>query len=458
MQRIYMEFLNEWLISPNRKPLVIRGARQVGKTWLVHHFAEFHKKRLVEINFEQKPHLFKLFASNEPAQILLELEGVAPAIDPHSSILFLDEIQVAPELIAKLRWFAEDMPELPVIAAGSLLEFVLGKAPISMPVGRINYMHLEPLSFEEFLVAHKETGLVAFLKRYNWGMTIPEIFHQRLMNFFKEYICIGGMPRAVHSWVNERSLKEISRIQGELIATYRDDFFKYRGRLQTERLDNVLETVPKLLGQKFVYSRVDEDANVSSIKKALDLLCQARVCHKVFATAANGLPLGAEAADKYIKVILLDVGLCSASLGLSFDQLQNLDELDLINKGGIAEQVVGQLLRTIAPAYVEPRLYYWQRIEKGASAEVDYVIAYRATALPIEVKAGSTGGLKSLHMFMDLRKLTRAVRINSDLPHVTDVDVKDSAQEKIKYRLFSIPFYLIGELTRLLGDSDIPKS
>jgi predicted AAA+ superfamily ATPase len=452
MKRIALSFLNSWLKNPDRKPLVIRGTRQVGKTWLVRQLAHEHNLNLIELNFEKRTGLPSLFTSNEPKDILIKISSLLSSkpIDPSNSLLFFDEIQAYPELLAKLRWFAEDMPDLPVIAAGSLLEFVLDDHTFSMPVGRINYMYLEPLSFEEFLLANNQTGLVNYMKSYKLSASIPAAIHEKLMELFKEFIIIGGMPAAVHSWTTKQSLHDVHSIHNDLLTSYRDDFSRYGGRMNKDILDDVMQAIPKKLGEKFVYSKVNPSVQGVTIKKALELLSKARVCTKVKGTIANGVPLGAEIQDKYLKVILVDVGLCSTSLGLSLDQLSAITEVDLINSGGIAEQVTGQLLRTLNPFYIEPALYYWQR-ESGGSAEIDYVIQHQSYIIPIEVKAGSTGGLKSLHVFMALKKLSVAVRINSDLPSKTPVSVKDHEGKLVQYELLSLPFYLLGELHRLLS-------
>jgi uncharacterized protein len=400
-----------------------------------------------------------LFISNDPHQILLNLSAVFnESIDPNNCLLFLDEIQAAPELLAKLRWFAEDLSELPVIAAGSLLEFVLEKHSFSMPVGRIRYMHLEPCSFEEFLQASDKHLLMDYLISFQWGIEIPQAIHEQLMTHFKEYIVIGGMPAAINSWLNKRSLREVNQVHHDLMATYRDDVAKYKGRLATDRLEEVMVTVPRRIGEKFVYSKVNSSIQSSTIKQALDLLCKARICHRVIGCAANGVPLSAEIQDKYLKVIFLDVGLCSAALGLSLDQFFLTQEIGLINKGGIAEQVVGQILRTISPPYIEPTLYYWHRDEKGSAAEVDYVIQHGHRVIPLEVKAGSTGSLKSLHLFMGLKHFPLAARVNSDIPSKMDIHVKDHRGNAISYTLLSVPFYLLGQLHRLLnGFSKSPR-
>lgn len=452
MYRKALDYLSDWLSLTDRKPLVIRGARQVGKTWLVRHFAKISSKTLIEINFEKKPSHALFFDSNEPEQILLHLSGVVGhAIDIENSLLFLDEIQSAPEILSKLRWFAEDCPRLPVIAAGSLLEFLLHKHSFSMPVGRISYLHLEPLSFEEFLLASDKKILHDYLQQFNFSNAIPLPTHEQFLSLFKEYIFVGGMPAAIASWISKRSLTEVSRKQHELITTYRDDFSRYRGRITLDRLDETFNAVPNWLGKKFILARVNESAQPASIKSSLELLNRARVCHRVSGCSANGVPLAAEKKEKYFKEIFVDVGLCSAALCLNFTKINSENELVLVNAGGIAEQVTGQLLRTINPFYIEPVLYYWVREEQGSNAEIDYIIQHGNKVIPVEVKAGSTGSLKSLHLFMELKKYQQAVRINSDLPTKTDVSVKNHVGKTVEYSLISIPFYLLSQITRLLN-------
>ena len=375
---------------------------------------------------------------------------VGEKLDPEKHLLFLDEIQSAPQLLAKLRWFAEDLPSLPVITAGSLLEFVLQEHTFSMPVGRINYMHLETLTFEEFLLAKNQQVLYEYLSNYTVNFEIPYSIHEQLMGLFKEYILVGGLPGVVANWVTEHSLELVNQIQQDLLATYRNDFAKYKGRIEITQLDEVFIAIPKMLGKKFVFSQINKQMQSSAIKKMLRLLELARVSHKISWSAANGVPLAAEVKEKYFKEIFLDVGLSIGILGLNLHQINTASKFNLINNGGIAEQVVGQLLRTINPFYVEPRLYCWSREESGASAEIDYIIQYGSKIIPIEVKSVSSGSLKSLHLFMKLKNLTTAVRINSDLPTKIDLAVNFHNEDPIKYQLLSIPFYLIGRIYQLL--------
>lgn len=435
--------------------MVIRGARQVGKTWLVRDLAHSQQLHLLELNFERDPGLQSLFQSNDPREVLQNLQAtIGRAISPRDALLFLDEIQAAPHLLAKLRWFAEEMPELAVIAAGSLLDFALEQHSFSMPVGRVHYMYLEPLSFEEFLEATNRRSLKEYVRSYTWDRQIPAPIHSQLIQGVREYLIIGGMPEAVSLWLATGSFDRVSQVHSDLLATYRDDFAKYRGRLSIDRLEEVMTAVPRQLGRKFVYSKVNRDIGSTPLKQALELLIKARVCHRISATAANGLPLGAEANEKFSKMIMLDSGLCSASFGLSLHQLQSVDDLTMINSGGMAEQLVGQLLRTISPPYIPAALYYWLRTEPNAAAEVDYIVQHENQIVPVEVKAGASGKLKSLHEFVRQKEVKRAVRIYSAPPRKEEIRVLGLEGEFVEYTLISLPFYLIGQMHRLIATSN----
>lgn len=435
----YLE--KNWINQSDRKPLVIRGARQVGKTWLVREFTKNTNRDLIEINFERDPQIKSLFETNDPKIIVQNLEVYyGKHINLKSSLLFLDEIQDTPEILAKLRWFYEELPELPIIATGSLLEFILQDHAFSMPVGRISYLHLEPLSFEEFLMALGEEKSVEYLKNLEPPFTIPIALRHKLQDRLTNYLQIGGMPAVVQAYINQGASNAIS-VQEDLITTYRDDFFKYKGRIEIQKLNTLLKAIPSQFGQKFVYSKADPTIQSSTAKQVLSLLNKARLTHTVQHSAGNHVPLAAEVKDKSFKQIFLDVGLANRSLG-SFS-------VHPIT-GGIAEQLIGQMLRCLFPFYIEPTLYYWNREGKGASAEIDYLIEHNGYVIPIEVKAGSTGTLKSLHHFMHEKKLSIAVRINNDLPSITHIATKLSNGKAVSYTLLSIPFYLTGQIHRLL--------
>lgn len=451
MQRYLLEHMKSWLNSSTRKAMVLRGARQVGKTWLVRALAKETGRQLIELNFERQRHLAIHFESNDPQTILLNLQSALNQfINPETAILFLDEIQAAPELLEKLRWFYELMPQLAVIATGSLLEFVLEKHSFSMPVGRINYFFVEPMGFEEFLLAKNEIYMLEAIKNFSFQNSFNEALHNKANQLVKEFMMVGGMPESVSTWVETGSLELLSAAHNNLIHTYQDDFAKYAGKLSTHYLEDVFRAIPVMLGKKFVYTKVNSDAKQASIKQAMNLLSKSRLCHPVQSVYANGIPLGADLNPKLFKLILIDVGLASTLLGLGLHQFQAIDDILLINQGALAEQVTGQLIRLLAPYYVEPELYYWSRESKSSSAEVDYIIQDNQRLIPIEVKAGSEGKMRSLHQFIHEKPWKTAVRFYSGQATRSKIKVKTTQGDLIHYELISLPLYLISRFYHLV--------
>ncbi len=444
------EFEN-WLKNNNRKPMVLRGARQVGKTWLVRDFAKRQKLRLVELNFERLPGLADLFSENDPAEILRNIEAqLEIMIKPDSSLLFLDEIQAAPQLFSQLRWFKEEIPTLPVIAAGSLMDFALNKYQYSMPVGRITYFHLEQLSFFEFVLATGNEALYKKMSSFSLESRMPESLHKKCLDLYHDYCLVGGMPEVVQEWVSSNNLKSCIKIQQDLLATYRDNFHKYGGKTDAGMLNKILLSLAEQLGNKFIYSRVDPAKKLVQIKKALSLLSQAKICTKVLHTTGNGLPLGAQSNEKYFKALMLDIGLISVQLGLSSIKPAESKNIIFSNKGGVAEQFVGQQLRTCQTSLESPQLFYWQRTG-GRLGEIDYVIQHGNHVVPIEVKSGSAGSMKSLHQFMAEKRLNFAVRFNINQPSVENIRVKTTLGKPVSYRLLSLPLYLTERLDDLVS-------
>lgn len=442
MKRVLSDFLQEWLINPGRKPLVVRGTRQVGKTWLVRNLAKSSGRTLVELNFEKQPGLAENFSSNEPARILSELRAdLGREIDPAHVILFLDEIQAAPALLASLRWFYEEMPELPVIAAGSLLDFTLKEPDFSMPVGRVMYCHVEPLTFFEFLAASGHDTLREALRSAAVEGTLSPRLHSRSLELFSEYCLTGGLPEVVAAWTAHRNDTQRLQIQQDLIAAYRDDFNKYRRHVSADLLRRVLQMVPKQMGGNFVYNQVDANSSHRNLKLALEMLLLARVCHRIEHTSANGLPLGAEGNTRLFKVLMFDIGISAVQLGLSRVDFRNLDEVVWAAKGRMAEQFVGQHLRRLFAPWEEPRLYYWQRTG-GRQGEIDFVQQHGPHIVPIEVKAGSAGSMKSLHAFMQSKRLPFAVRLDTNPPSLQDLDLHTTTGQRTRYRLLSLPLYM----------------
>ncbi len=442
MKRYASKFLDQWLIDPSRKPLILRGARQVGKTWLVRDLAQRHGRKIVELNMERRPELADHFRSNNAQRAVSDLAAeLGTVITPDTSLLFIDEVQATPKLLAFLRWFYEDLPGIPVVTAGSLLDFALRNHEFSIPVGRVSYCHLEPVSFYEFLDTSGNDGLKSALDAAAESLELSPRLHQRALELFSEYCLVGGLPEVISDWITTHDDERRLQLQRDLIATYRDDFNKYRGRIPVDLLRHVMDAIPRQLGGRFVYSHVDVEARHRDSKQALELLQLARVCHRVEHTAANGLPLGAETNPRTFKAILVDVGLASVQLGLSRLDLRDLNDVVWANKGGLAEQFVGQHLRCLSRVFEEPRLFYWQRTE-GRQGEIDYVIQHGNHIVPIEVKAGNAGAMKSLHAFMHSKQLPLALRLDTNPPSIQELAVKTTTAEPVKYRLLSLPLYM----------------
>ncbi|OAD22118.1 ATPase [Candidatus Thiomargarita nelsonii] len=450
MYRQQLSYLSQWVKNKHRKPIVIRGARQVGKSTLVRLLSEQCHFDLIALNFERNPELSELFKSNDPKKItqLISLH-TGKTIRPGHTLLFLDEIQAAATAIVALRYFYEELPALHILAAGSLLEFTLSQAAFSMPVGRIEYLHLGPMTFEEFLIAVDEKPLAEFIKNYQLNEELPKPIHDKLMALVKIYFITGGMPESIKAYLEDQTFLSSEKVKQSILSTYRDDFGKYASPTKHDLIRQVFNKIPTMIGNKFKYSHINRDIKPVNIATALNQLCLARVAWKVHHTAANGVPLGAEQNDRFFKVLFLDIGLISTHLGLNYLNLMEVEELDLVNNGGLAEQFVGQHLLYSEQAYEEPNLYYWVREKKSASAELDYVINLGQQIIPIEVKAGKTGQMKSLHLFLKEKQRSLGVRFNSAPPSQTEVSTKLSNGSPVDFRFISLPLYLVGQVRRL---------
>ena len=452
IHRYEVDLLLNWLNKKNRKPLIIRGARQVGKSTLVRQLARLSQRFCFELNLERSPEHADFFKSKDP-KIILNLLGVYfnQPIDPKSAILFLDEIQATPEVIETLRYFYEEYPELPVVAAGSLLEFALREPEFSVPVGRIEYFYLGPLSFEDFLSSQGETTLLEWIQSVTLMDTIPAPLHQRCLERIKEFWLIGGMPEVVAHYAENHNFLEIDNIKQSILQSYQEDFHKYGRIKQIPLLRQAFKSIPSLIGQKIKYTQVDPMAKSAQVREALDYLNLAKIIHLIYHSHANGLPLGAQIDLKVFKAIFLDIGLLSSALGLSHLSIIQAPDWAWINRGSLAEQFIGQTLFQLIPPYQQPELYYWVREKAQSSAELDYVWQYENQILPIEVKAGKTGSLKSLHYFVQEKEWSTGVRFNIDFPSLLKENVKTPNHPQFSYRLLSLPFYLAGQLNRFLG-------
>lgn len=436
---------------------MIRGARQVGKSTLVRNFASKMGILLQEINLERFLELEPIFKSLNTTQIQKELSAhLKSSLPSPHSLLFLDEIQATPSAIPALRYLHEDFPDLPIIAAGSLLEFVLSEHTFSMPVGRIEYLHLYPMSFQEFLLGQGDTFLIERIRNYHVGDFFAQTLHQELVRRQREYLFVGGMPEAVAIFLEQKNILALTRIQETILETYQDDFSKYGKKIDPLQLKLVFQRIPALMGQKIKYVHISREEKAKEVKKSITLLMQARVITPVFNSSCSGVPLFACADLETYKLFFLDVGLANRVLKTDWTEVNAMEPRRLINEGSLAEQFVGQHLLVQGHSVQSPRLTYWLREGRANNAEVDYVMAYGGgSIIPIEVKAGKSGALKSLHQFMLEHKSPLAVRFDLGLPQRSIVESKVNTScgvESVSYPLLSLPLYMVEELPRLLYD------
>lgn len=458
MNRKQLIELQKWIGKSHRKPLVIRGARQVGKSTLIDLFAQHQQMPLAQINLERHFDLSRAFDSKDPRTILNVLEAL-PGVAAVSgdSLLFLDEIQAVPASIATLRYFYEDMPELAVVCAGSLLEYALRDHQFSMPVGRVEYLHMGPMTFTEFLEALGETRLLATIVEFTLDTEINPVVHRRLMELLRHYFFVGGMPEAVSVFAATRSLQDVSDVHNSIIQTYREDFPKYIGSRSLSRVQHVFNFAARNVGKKVKYSQYSNDDTSATIKTDIELLCLARVLSKVIHSHCSGLPLQADMQAKIYKLIFLDIGLMNAICGLNWNSIARVPDSALVNEGAMAEQFVGQHLLELLADTPNRELNYWLREGRSNNAELDYVIAVNGRIVPIEVKAGATGSLKSLHQFVGEKLATEAsplaVRFDSNLPGRQTVRTRIKKGDRgrdIEYQLLSLPLYLVERLPALV--------
>ena len=395
MKRSITNRLFAWKESDNRKPLIIRGARQTGKSWIINEFGQsyFHGN-IHTINFEKRPDIHRIFKQNiDITKIISDLEVVTNSrILAGRDLLFFDEIQECPEAILSLRYFYEELPDLHVIAAGSLLEFSLQNIPF--PVGRVKIMNMYPMTFYEFLDATGKTILLE--KISNHTEEITPTMHLTLNKALKDYFTVGGMPECVKTFAETGKLKEIFDIQTDLLATFRQDFAKYAGRADKSCLDAVLINGSNMTGHQIKYSALAEGFSSTTIKNAFNLLETAKIFRRIKASSPSGIPLETLALNKKFKSAFLDIGLMSCINGISDHITLSAKNLTGLFKGMAAEQFVAQEL--IATGH---NPYYWAGDSKTSTAEVDFLMEQDSTIVPIEVKSGSGGRLRSLHMILD---------------------------------------------------------
>jgi hypothetical protein len=368
----------------------------------------------VEINFERLEGARALFERDlAPDRLIAALSLLAKtSIVPGETLLFFDEVQEAPRAILALRYFYEEIPELHVVAAGSLLEFAIEK--VGVPVGRISMFYMYPLSFLEYLVAIGHGLIAKEILQHMPGVSMEETIHLKILDLVGEYLSIGGMPEAVARWTQSKDPTAALNVLQQIAATYRQDFEKYARKSQVKYLEQMFRQMPYLVGKDFSYSEIHGDYRKRELAPALELLERANIVHAIRYASGQGIPIGAEVDFEIFKVIYLDIGLCQAILGsdVSIWFLRPLEGFE--NRGEIAEGFIGQELICYANPDNKAELYFWKRKGKNSLAEVDYLIQRGESILPIEVKSGHGNTLRSLHMFLETHsKSTTGIRFSS---------------------------------------------
>ena len=412
LKRLIDSHLAEWGRAASRKPLLLRGARQVGKSSSVREFGK-QFDHFLEINFEKKENrdAKKIFERNSsPKRIADELFAMygVPVV-AGKTLLFLDEIQACTPAISSLRYFYEELPELHVIAAGSLLEFALEEIP-SFGVGRIRSLFMYPLSFDEYLRAMGFAALADTVKQASPEREISAALHHQCLTHLVRYIVIGGMPEVAATHARGGSLQECQQVLDDLILTFDDDFAKYKARVPSSRLKEVFLSVMEQAGGKFVYSSASQTISHEHTKEAVRLLAMAGLVYPITHTSANGIPLAAQLNHKIQKYAVFDTGVMQRFMGLDISEILLGDKISQVNKGAIAETLVGLEMVKSMPRNQPAQLFYWQREQRGSQAEVDYVIQKGADIIPVEVKAGTRGAMQSLHLFMEEKSSKKGIR------------------------------------------------
>lgn len=473
IERSIDALLLEWKNSSSLKPLLLRGARQVGKSWAVKHLGESFEY-FIEVNFEKRTDMKDVFGRihdvHELANSLSMLYNV-PVV-AGKTLLFLDEIQDCAAAIKSLWAFKEDYPGLHVVAAGSLLEFALQELP-SFGVGRIRSLFVYPFSFDEFLMAEGKSAWVKAKQVHSTGSAqahstgsaqddsqrpLLTALHNDLVQHYRTFLMVGGMPASVAAWVQTHDYRTCQTELDDIQLTYYDDFKKYAKKVDPTLLRNTLQSVILQIGNKFTYSKVEGGYRAEDVKKALKLLCDAGIVKRVSHTAANGLPLGAETNDKFRKYIYLDSGLLLRILDMDLGGARELTDLivagsaeDLVNKGGLTEMVLGWELVKYNSPRTQHDLYYWENTADGTRSEVDYIIAREMKVLPIECKSGTSGRMKSLHLFMRNKHLTDAIRCS--LENFALLESNDKQDNGAVRRISILPLYAVSNLynTQIVG-------
>ena len=428
MYREKIKELKEWKLNPNRKPMIVQGARQVGKTWLIREFGKTEFKKMVYVNFEHNVELQNLFLQDlHIPRIISALEAFSSkSITPEDTLIVFDEIQSAQKGLTSLKYFCEDAPEYHVIASDSLLGMNLHNK-VSFPVGKVNFMYMYPMNFYEFLLAICETGLAKILEEKQWN--ILSVFSGKFKEYLRYYFYVGGMPEVVAKFAENRDWKRVREIQNNILTTYESDFSKHAPVQEVPRINMVWQSIPAQLGKenkKFVYGVLREGARAKDFELAIQWLVDSGLLLKTHKISKPSMPLIAYQDIFTFKLYFNDVGLLSAKSNLDVKTIIGGSEIFTEFKGSLTEQFVIQQLtkRKNMP------IFYWTNDK--STAEVDFVIQHEEKIIPIEVKATENLKAKSFKFFCEKFKPENAIRTS----------LSDYRKESW---LTNVPLYIIGD-------------
>lgn len=450
-QRNISTLLLEWKKKKGRKPLIIRGARQVGKTSAVHQFGSAEFETYIYINLELEDSV-ALFTRMQPVRELLQLIQLKSnkKITPGSTLIFIDEVQNSDIAMNQLRYFYEEFPDLHVVAAGSLLEVKMKSEGFTFPVGRVEYCYLHPVTFDEFLAAQGETEAQNYIASVKPDTVIPDEIHKIMMKKFHSYLLVGGMPEAVARYAETRSFIDVDPVYESILIGLRDDVSKYASAAKAKYIQHIIEHASKYVGLQIKYEKFGE-SNFRSreMSEAFDVLEKAMIISRVFASSSKQMPLLSN-LKKSSKLLHLDIGLVNYQIGIR-SEIAMTDDINAVYHGQVSEQIVGQTLLSMNTGK-NTNLNYWYREQKGSISEVDYLTVINNRLVPIEVKSGKTGTLRSLHIFMNESRSDFAIRIYSG--NMTTEQI--ITPNKNKFTLFSVPFYLLFRTHDLLNPAVSP--
>lgn len=441
MERLVMSNLVEWKNSKYRKPLLLKGVRQVGKTWILKEFAKRHYKNIAYFNFDENPEYKQFFENTKDVdrilQNLLLASGERLTWDsPQDTLIVFDEIQECPNAINTLKYFSENTPHYHVACAGSLLGIALSK-PVSFPVGKVDFLEIQPMTFTEFLMANGDENLVAYSNSLKSIEPLPEAFFNPLYEKLKMYFVTGGMPESVRSWTQDRDIDLVQRVLSNILGAYERDFAKHPNPTDFPKISLIWKSIPSQLARennKFLYSAVKEGARARDYENALEWLCNANLAHKIYRSTAPGLPISAYDDLSAYKLYMVDVGLLRRLSLLAPSAFGEGNRLFVEFKGALSENYVLQALKNQFEA--TPR--YWAVI--NPKYEVDFITQRENDVFPMEVKSEANVESKSLKKYKEKYGDKVKLRIRFSLNNL-----------RLDDDLLNIPLFLADYTDKLIG-------